>query len=261
MEYNLENQPLVSIIMPAFNCENYIGESINSVIGQTYQNWELIVIDDDSRDNTVNVLESISSEDNRIRFYKNVQNLGVSETRNRAISIAEGQWIAFLDSDDIWENNKLEIQMDYVRKLNAEFVFTGSRFINEEGKYFKGIFEVPDVVSYERLRKHNVISCSSVLLKKDFFKEIKMENDSMHEDYAVWLRVLRTGVLAYGVNEPLLIYRISRNSKSGNKIKTIQMTYKVFRYIGVNPLGSIYFMVNHLIGSIKKYKKINLKNL
>lgn len=255
---NSIKEPLISIIMPAYNCEKYIEDAINSVIAQTYNSWELIVIDDGSKDNTIKIVEGLSDKDKRIRFYKNEKNLGVSETRNKGISFAKGDWIAFLDSDDMWEESKLEKQILIANKVGAEFVFTGSSFINENGDDYKGIFEVPKTVTYKTLRTHNVISCSSVLIRKKFFKDIKMEKDDMHEDYAVWLRVLRTGVCAYGINEPLLVYRISRNSKSGNKIKTIKMTYKVFRFIGINPIFSAYFMCRHIIGSIKKYKKIKI---
>ncbi len=247
---------LVSIIMPAYNCEKYIEDAINSVIVQTYKSWELIVIDDDSKDNTVRIIEGLSNKDYRIRFYKNEKNLGVSETRNKGMELAKGVWIAFLDSDDMWEDSKLEKQFTLSNKEGAEFVFTGSSFINERGDNYKGVLKVPEKVNYKKLRTHNVISCSSVLIKKKFLKDIRMEKDDMHEDYAVWLRVLKTGVCAYGINEPLLIYRISPNSKSGKKIKTVKMTYKVFRFIGMNPVGSAYFMCRHVIGSIKKYINI-----
>ncbi|MFE7063735.1 glycosyltransferase family 2 protein [Sutcliffiella sp. NPDC057660] len=251
-------EKLISIIMPAYNCERYIEEAIKSVIEQTYQFWELIVIDDGSRDNTVRIIKELSIKDTRIKLYINETNQGVSATRNRGITLANGNWIAFLDSDDMWKKNKLEKQLLHSQKINSEFTFTGSSFINDVGDFYQGIFDVPKKVSYKELRTHNVISCSSVLIKKRFFENIKMENDDMHEDYAVWLRVLRTGVYAYGVNEPLLIYRISKNSKSGNKLKTFKMTYKVFRFIGINPLASIYYMVRHIMGSIKKYKNIKL---
>lgn len=253
-KYNKED--LISIIMPAFNCEKYIEDSINSVLNQTYRKWELIVIDDGSSDNTVRIVEMIANKDNRIKFLKNNQNRGVSATRNRAISLAIGEWIAFLDSDDIWESAKLDKQMTHAQKLNAEFLFTGSAYINDFGEYYQGIFEVPERVDYRKLRTHNVISCSSVLIKKRFVENIKMEKDDIHEDFAVWLRVLRTGISAYGVNEPLLVYRISRYSKSGNKKNTIKMTYQVYRCIGINPVGSAYFMLRHILGSLKKYRKI-----
>ena len=154
------------------------------------------------------------------------------------------------------KKTNLKNSLMFVASTNAEFLFTGASYINEEGKAFKGIFSVPFVNSFSSLKKQNVISCSSVLLKKHFFEDLKMENDQLHEDYVVWLKILKTGVCAYGVDEPLLIYRISRNSKSGNKFKTLSMTYKVFRFIDINPLSSAYYTTRHILGSIIKYKKI-----
>ena len=251
-----KNEALVSIVMPAYNCEKYVVEAINSILAQTYRNWELLVLDDGSKDNTLRIIEEFSQKDSRIKALPNGKNMGVSATRNRGIELASGDWIAFLDSDDMWEPFKLEKQFQVVEKKSAEFLFTGASYINEEGEPFKGIFEVPEKVTYKKLRNQNVISCSSVLVKKKYFENIKMEKDEMHEDYAVWLRILKLGVTAYGVNEPLLIYRISRNSKSGNKMKTVKMTYKVFRFVGINPIGSAYFMMRHVIASVGKYKKI-----
>ena len=251
-----KNEALVSIVMPAYNCEKYVVEAINSILAQTYRNWELLVLDDGSKDNTLRIIEDFSQNDSRIKALPNGKNMGVSATRNRGIELASGEWIAFLDSDDMWKPEKLEKQFEIVEKEAAEFLFTGSSYINEEGEPYKGIFEVPEKITYKKLRNQNVISCSSVLVKKKYFEHIKMEKDEMHEDYAVWLRILKLGVTAYGVNEPLLIYRISRNSKSGNKMKTVKMTYKVFRFVGINPIGSAYFMMRHVIASVGKYKRI-----
>ncbi|PKM58429.1 MAG: glycosyltransferase family 2 protein [Firmicutes bacterium HGW-Firmicutes-3] len=251
-----EKENLISIIMPAYNCEKYIVDAISSVIAQSYQNWELLVIDDGSKDNTLKIIEEFVSKDSRIRILINKINMGVSATRNRGIENANGDWIAFLDSDDMWKPYKLEKQFKIVNRHSAEFIFTGSSYINEEGEPFKGIFEVPSILSYKKLRNQNVISCSSVLMKKKFFKSIKMEKDEIHEDYAAWLRILKLGVTAYGINEPLLIYRISKNSKSGNKLKTVKMTYKVFRFVGFNPVVSAYFMTRHVLNSVLKYNRI-----
>lgn len=256
-----KNHDLVSIIMPAYNCEKYVVEAIESVLKQTYSNFELIVIDDGSKDSTLKIINDYAEKDTRVKALQNEKNSGVSATRNRGISIAKGNWIAFLDSDDIWTEEKLEKQMNYANINNADFIFTGSSYIDEEGKPYSGIFEVPEKVSYKKLLRQNVITCSSVLVKKKYFENVKMEKDEMHEDYAVWLRILKLGVTAYGVNEPLLIYRISRNSKSGNKMKTVKMTYKVFRFIGINPIGSAYFMMRHVMASVGKYKKIFRKTL
>lgn len=248
--------PLISIIMPAYNAEKYILSSVESVISQTFKNWELIVIDDGSKDNTMEILKKIKDTDNRIRLIENETNMGVSLTRNRGIEIARSEWIAFLDSDDLWSPFKLEKQLLIAQKNDAEFVFSGASYINESSKPFNGIFEVPSIVTFDSLKKQNVISCSSVLLKRYFFDDVKMENDQLHEDYVVWLKILKSGCIAHGINEPLLIYRLSTKSKSGNKLKSVSMTYRVFRFIGINPIQSAYFTSRHIIGSFFKYKKI-----
>lgn len=256
MNFTKTEKPLVSVIMPAYNAGAYIEDAIKSVITQSYKEWELIVIDDCSRDNTVEIVERYKNEDSRVHLLKNVENSGVSKSRNEGIKFARGEWIAFLDSDDLWGIFKLEKQLHHANKTNSSFIFTGSSYINEKGIPFKGLFEVPEIVDFKKLKKHNVISCSSVLVKKLYLEDIKMENDKMHEDYAVWLRILKTGISAYGLNEPLLIYRLSTSSKSGNKFKTISMTYKVFRFIKMNPFSSMYYTSQHIGNSIKKYTKI-----
>lgn len=251
-----DSDELISIIMPAYNSDKYIAQAIDSVIQQTYQSWELIIIDDCSSDNTNSIIEQMIEKDSRIRRIKNEQNLGVSATRNKGVALCRGEWVAFLDSDDLWEKTKLDKQMKLAHASSAEFVFSGSSFIDENGSSYEGILEVPDKVTYSRLKMHNIISCSSVLIKKHFFNKIKMEKDHMHEDYAFWLKVLKTGTTAFGINEPLLIYRISRTSRSGNKLKTVKKTYQVFRNVGINPFGSVFYMVSHVISSVFKYKRI-----
>lgn len=246
----------VSIIMPAYNSEKFIKSAINSVIKQTYENWELLIIDDGSGDKTLNIIEKFSNNESRIKSIPNKSNNGVSDSRNKGIKLAKGEWIAFLDSDDIWHPKKLKMQLETARLKSADFIYTGVTYINEKDEFYNGTFSVPEKVNYSKLLKQNFISCSSVLIKKEKFNQIKMENDDIHEDYAVWLRLLKTGGFAYAVNKPLLIYRISKSSKSGNKFKTFRMTYNVFRFIKINPLVSIYYTFSHILGSIIKYSKI-----
>jgi len=250
------SMPLISIIMPAYNSEKHIKDSIKSAINQTYKNWELLVINDNSKDKTAKIIQDFSDKDNRIKIINNQINLGVSKSRNKGIKLAKADWVAFLDSDDLWQKNKLAKQISFAQKNKVEFIFTGSSYINKNNKEFKGIFEVPREVSYSSLKKHNVISCSSVLVKRKYFKDIKMPDDNMHEDFATWLKILRLGIKAYGINEPLLIYRLYSGSKSGNKLKSFKMSYSVFRYLGLNRIESIHYTMSHLLNSIKKYKKI-----
>ncbi|QDP42227.1 glycosyltransferase family 2 protein [Radiobacillus deserti] len=247
---------LVSIIMPAYNCETYIRDSIQSVLKQTYTNWELIIIDDGSMDGTISIIEEYSQVDDRVYFYNNERNQGVSATRNRGIELAKGEWIAFLDSDDLWDSLKLEKQLAYADKTGASFLFTGSAYIDENNRKYSGVFEVPRRVNYKSLLKQNVISCSSVLIKRDYIKQCKMENDETHEDYGAWIRILKMEQYAYGLNEPLLTYRILKNSKSGNKIKSLIMAYKTYRYVGINTIMSMYYITWYIFKGLKKYHYI-----
>lgn len=254
----MSSRPLVSIIMPAYNCERFIEKAIDSVQKQTYTNWELIVINDSSKDATYEMVQRKANYDDRIHLYDNEQNMGVSKTRNRGVSIAKGDWIAFLDSDDIWEARKLEKQISLIENNeNVAICFTGSAFINEEGEPANYILHVPENVTYKELLKQNVISCSSVLLRKKYYLKYKMPDGDLHEDFALWLMILREEKKAYGIDEPLLVYRIYANSKSGNKIHAAKMQWNVYKYIGLTVSQRIYYMCCYTVRNLKKYKKIH----
>ncbi|NLI92082.1 MAG: glycosyltransferase family 2 protein [Peptococcaceae bacterium] len=248
---------LVSVIMPAYNSEKYIEKAISSVLSQSYSNFELIVVDDGSRDDTAIIVSEIAGRDKRIQFFRNQKNSGVSETRNFGISQAKGDWIAFLDSDDMWAPGKLEKQIKLIKnKEHANLLFTGSSFIDENDNPYSFMLKIPEEIKYKDLLKQNIISCSSVLLNKQLLAEYKMERNDLHEDYALWLKILRNENYAYGINEPLLIYRLSKNSKTGNKMKSAKMTFMVYRHVGLNFFQSVYYMLFYTIKSFKKYSKI-----
>lgn len=248
---------VVSVIMPAYNAEKYIEKTINSVLNQSYDNFELIVIDDGSKDNTAEIIIAMANKDKRIHFFQNAKNLGVSVTRNYGISLANTDWIAFLDSDDMWTSDKLDKQIKLIsNNERVNLLFTGSSFVDENDKPYSYVLQIPEEVKYKELLKQNIISCSSVLVKKQCLSGLKMERDDMHEDFAMWLKILKKENCAYGINEPLLIYRLSKNSKSGNKIKAAKMTFMVYRHVGLNLFQSAYYILFYTIKSIKKYKKI-----
>lgn len=256
-----QSQELISIIMPAYNSEKYIAQSIESVLAQTWTQWELIIIDDGSSDRTVEIIRSYASMYPQIRFLKNRQNIGVARTRNAGIRQAAGLWIAFLDSDDCWAPQKLEKQILLARSSSADFLFTGSAFMDENGRPLSHQLLVPSRIRYRQLLKQNVISCSSVLIKKELLLPYPMKGDNLHEDFAVWLQILRDcRIDAVGINEPLLIYRISSSSKSGNKKKAALMTYRVYRFIGLNPVTAFYYWCWYAYLSVRKYKKIKRTN-
>ena len=249
---------MISIIMPAYNAALYIEEAIQSVLYQTYQDWELLVIDDCSSDRTPEIIKFYIKKDSRICYVRNECNLGVADSRNKGISIASGEWIAFLDSDDSWRLDKLQKQIDYIQNLDAYFIFTGSSFMDENSRSLNYYLPVPNRITYKELLKQNIISCSSVLIRRSIIKDYPMENASyLHEDFAVWLRILRDkNIYAYGINEPLLIYRVSSNSKSGNKIKAGIMTFRVYRSIGIAIIPACYYWSYYFIRSLKKYRNL-----
>lgn len=254
--FNEENYK-VSIIMAAFNAQKTIGESIQSVMKQSYDNWELIIVDDCSSDNTYRIALEFAHKDSRIRVHKNELNKGVSYTRKRALSLTGGNWIAILDSDDLWKRDKLEKQISVVKNdSDILLVYTGSSFIDDNNKEINWVLRVPTTISYGQLLKQNLISNSSVLIKKAIYQEYYASGDEMHEDFATWLLILKNGVKAYGIDEPLLIYRISGNSKSGNKKKSALMNWNTYRYIGLNSVPSLYYMCCYAIRGFIKYSQI-----
>ena len=250
---------LVSVIMAAYNAEKTIEQSINSVLNQTYPDVELLVVDDYSQDRTVKLVENIMARDNRVRLIYNKENSGVSYTRKHGLEEAKGAWIAILDSDDIWAPEKLEKQIILQKKMNADLLFTGSAFMDSDGQPIDWYLHAPSEVTYRHLLKQNVLSNSSSLVRKELYEKYYAVGDGMHEDFAVWLGILKEGKKAYGVDEPLLTYRIAKSSKSGNKIKAAKMNWNTYRYIGLNPLSAFYYECWYVVKGLMKYK--NLKQI
>lgn len=243
---------LISIIMAAYNAEKTIAQAIESVLAQTYQNWELFVINDCSTDGTASVAESY--QDSRIRLLHNEKNSGVSLTRARGAEAANGEWIAILDSDDAWTVDKLERQAALHIEKKANLIFTASSFMDATGTPMEWVLHVPEEIGYRKLLKQNLVSNSSVLVKAELYREHMTIGDNMHEDFACWLKILRLGEKAYGIDEPLLIYRLSTNSKTGNKWKSAKMNWKTYRAIGLNIPESAYYMLWYTAKGLLKYR-------
>ena len=173
---------LISVIMPAYNAEKTIRQAIESVMAQSFRQWELIVINDRSKDDTRQRVLERAEQDTRIRYMENDGNLGVAKTRNLGVSMARGEWIAFLDSDDAWEREKLERQVQLAERTDARLIFTGSAFMDQDGERLDYRMEVPEEVGFRGLLKQNVISCSSVLAEKALMVRYPMMPGDMHED-------------------------------------------------------------------------------
>lgn len=248
---------LISIIMAAYNAEKTIEQAINSVLRQTYTDFELLVVNDCSKDRTVELVKSIAAKDSRVRLISNVKNSGVSYTRKHGLEEAKGSWIAILDSDDAWAPEKLEKQIELQNRTNADLLFTGSAFMDSEGRPIDWYLHAPAEVTYRQLLKQNVLSNSSALVRKALYAKYYAVGDGMHEDFAIWLSILKEeGRKAYGVDEPLLIYRIAKSSKSGNKVKAAKMNWNTYRYVGLNVVEAAYYEAWYMFKNVMKYANL-----
>lgn len=249
---------LVSVVMPAYNCERTLAQAVESVQAQSYANWELLILDDCSRDGTWAQIQSLAARDGRIRPIQNERNSGAGFTRNRGVQLAAGEWIAFLDSDDVWTADKLEKQL-LLRsgRPEASLFFTGSGFMRADGSPIDYVLRVPKKIDRRHLLRQNRISCSSVLVRRERMLEHPFpEKKELHEDFAVWLAILKEEPYAYGVDEPLLIYRRSDSSKSGNKRKAAVMNWNTYRFSGLNMPQSAYYMAWYAVKSLIKYSHL-----
>lgn len=247
--------------MPAYNAGRTISESIDSVLSQSYQDWELLVVDDCSKDNTLDIIQKYAECDDRIVVVRNEKNLGVAATRNKAIAMARGEWIAFLDADDLWRADKLEKQVALMQSDGTiDMSYTASAFMDNDGNQFSYIMPVEKNITFNELLHRNVMSCSSVMLKSDLMKSIKMPNDKMHEEYYCWLTFLKSGRRSVGINEPLLVYRLGTATKSSNRLKAAMMSYNTYRGIGLSCFYSAYLVFLYTFYSVGKRRKIYAKN-
>ncbi len=247
----------ISVIMPAFNAAQTIAASIESVLNQTHSDLELIVIDDCSTDQTAEIVRRYE-KDARVRFLQNETNSGVSLTRNRGVRAARYDWIAFLDSDDTWAPEKLSRQLEAANEHpECALFFTSTAYIDENGTRSDYVLHAPEKVYRKELLSQNVVSCSSTLVSKERLLKHPMKNDRMiHEDLATWLAILNETPYAVGIDEPLLIYRISKSGKSGNKWKAAKMQWRTYRAAEIPLLTSLTSFVRYAVRGVRKYAAI-----
>lgn len=248
----MRNQPFVSVIMPVYNGADYIKKAVDSVFAQEVP-LELLVIDDGSSDGTEEVLAAYQEKKN-FRYLKNKQNIGPAASRNRGVEKAQGDYVAFLDADDWWEDGKLAHQLEALQKTGCVMCSTGRELMHADGSPAGKYIPVKETITYRELLKHNSINCSSVLIKREAALLFPMEHDDSHEDYLTWLRVLKRYGTAVGIDRPYLKYRLSKGSKSGNKLHSAAMTYKVYRYMGYGKWKSMLFFVSYAFHGIWKYR-------
>ncbi len=248
-------EELVSIIVPTFNNEKFIKDTITKVQEQTYKNWEMIFINDASTDNSKYIIEKYIDKDKRIQLINLEQNSGVAIARNKGIEKAKGKYIAFLDADDIWDSIKLEKQIKFMEDNEYAFTYTDYQFVNEQGEKKGKIVEVPKTISYKQALKNTTIFTSTVILNVDRLGKnlIKMPNIRKGQDTATWWQILKTGIIAYGLNECLSMYRRSSNTLSSNKIKALKRTWYLYRNVEkFSVIRSFYYFCWYVLNAIKR---------
>lgn len=258
---NKENQAglVCSVVIPMYNAESFIKNTISSVQNQTIKNIEIICVDDCSTDNTAKIVEELLQTDPRIVLLKNEENMKVSATRNHGIQFAHSDWVALLDADDMWEQEFLQKVLEKREEKNADIVVSSESFMSHDGERLDGEFIVKDEITYKDLLKQNSISCSAVLVKKQLLLDNPFYADDVHEDYLCWLNIVKKIGKVYGVKEPLSVRRLTEGSKSRNKFKAIQMSYKTYKKHGLNFFKRLYCTFCNGVNGLKKYGGIKKK--
>lgn len=252
----------VSIITPCHNCEKYIAETIESVINQTFADWEMIIFDDCSSDRSVEIAREYAQSDARINVYVNSENSGAAVTRNNAIKVSQGEYLAFLDSDDIWLPQKLELQIDFMQKNNCDFSFTEYVEVDEAGNALNRKIKVVDKLTYGKMLRHCWPGCLTVMYRQNLKNKIYTPDIKKNNDHALFLKVLEHCTNARGIKTVTAKYRIRKGSISRNKIKMIEPYIKTVHELeGKNIIYAYFCAFTHiLIKKLFKVKKYGATN-
>ena len=246
---------LVSIITPSYNSVKFIAETIQSVQNQTYQNWEMIIVDDGSSDQTESVVLSIIQNDNRIQFHKLNHNSGPAVARNTGIEKASGDYMTFIDADDIWFPTFIENNIKTIQETGIPFVFSSYKRANEQLEFVYSDFIVPHKVSYTDILKSNSISCLTAFLDIKKLGKKYMPLIRKRQDMGLWLNYLKVIPFAHGIQETQAIYRIRENSLSRKKSDLIKYQWQFYRQVeNLNVFQSAYYMLHWMYRGFMKYR-------
>lgn len=249
-------EPLVSVIMPVYNSEHFLEDAIRSVINQLYLNWELWLIDDNSTDNSKEIISNFTSIDKRIKSIFLTANSGTAIARNTAILKCTGKYIAFLDADDIWLPEKLMLQINSMEMNERSFTFSCYTTMDENGKDLKKTISAPKTVTYKQLLKNNTIGCLTAIYNSEKLGKMLMPEIRKRQDYGLWLNILKTGVIGYGIQQPLAIYRIRESSLSNKKTNVLKYNWILLRkHQKLSLISALYYFSCFLFNKTIKYMK------
>lgn len=245
--------PLVSVVMPCKNSMQWIGAAIESVQLQDFTNWELLIVDDASTDDSAKVVMAYARSDQRIRLWQLPASQGGAGARNHAIRQARGRYVAFLDADDWWRRDKLSVQLAFMSGSALSFCYTAYEKTDEAGNLSARVFRPPLEASYSMLLRSCVIGCSTVMLDSEILGQRLFPSLVRSHDYALWLDILREGHRAAGLGEPLTIYREHNASLSSNKLSKLQLAWYIYRRReGLNPLTSFLLLLSYIYNGLRK---------
>lgn len=247
---------VVSIIVPVYNAEKFIAAAIESVLAQTYGQWELLLVEDGSSDNSVSVIERYIAEnrDACIRLVRQPSNMGAAKARNRGLAEAKGRYIAYLDADDLWRPEKLKREISFMEETGAAFAFTGYEFADEQAQGTGKVVRVPRRMNYRQALSNTTIFTTTVMFDTEKIKKELLEMPVVKsEDTALWWKVLRNGYTAYGLDENLALYRRTAKSLSANKLEAIRRIWNLYRRSeGLNPLYSAWHFCFWAMRAVKR---------
>jgi glycosyltransferase involved in cell wall biosynthesis len=245
---------LVSIITPTYNSEKFITETIESVINQSYTNWEMLITDDCSNDNTIDIVKFYQSKDSRIKIFQLKNNSGAAIARNNSINNSKGRYVAFLDSDDLWFKNKLELQIEFMRKGGYVLTYTSYEKFKNRDTFISNIYCLKKL-SYNDMLKNNYIGCLTAIYDSKILGKIMMPNIRRRQDYALWLNILKQMDYAYGLDIVLSKYRVLETSLSKGFFANLKYTFYLFRDVEkFSFVKAIISTIKYLIFYLKKNK-------
>lgn len=248
--------PKVSIIMPAYNAEKYIEDSIKSVLSQTYSNWELIIVDDYSSDNTVDIVKEYTGLDRRIKLVCQKANFGVAFSRNKGLDCADGKYVAFLDSDDLWDREKLEKQVAFMEKSKCVLTYTNYQKFNTVCTQGDKIIECPQCMRAQDVLRNTTIGCLTVMVNKDIVGQFHMPLIEHTEDNMTWYKILKNNdCKAYGISQVLAYYRTGNGSSlTQNKVKVAKKQWMTYRYyLRFGTIKSLVYFIQYAFNAVKRY--------
>lgn len=249
------SQDIVSIITPAYNAVRFIPQTICSVLRQSYSAWEMLIVDDVSKDDTCSVVQDFVNKDSRIKLIRHEKNAGPAGARNTAIERAKGRYIAFLDSDDVWLPQKLEQQISFMQRENTPFCYTQYRRVTEQGDKEGCLIKVPKSLGYSDLLKNTAIVTSTVILDRIQTGDFRMVK-TYYDDYVLWLDILKRGFMAVGLQQDLVRYRVVDRSVSRNKLRSALWVWRTYRHIeGLNRYMATWYLANYACRALRKYSK------